>query len=286
MSAQIAVERDGPVLVVTLDRPDRLNAATDQMVEELLAACDEADADEAVRAVVLTGRGRAFCAGADLAAGSATFEYAEDVEHRDNGGVLALRLHALRRPLVAAVNGAAVGMGATMILPADVRLASTTARFAFPFTQRGIVPESCSSWFLPRIVGIGTALEWMYTGEMISADQALGAGLLRSTYAPEDLMPRALELAHRFASAAPASVVLARRLLWDGLATSHPLLAHEAESRALQLRGRSADAREGVAAFLEKREPQFSDPSSSTALDLTALMGDVGRPVRPAPKGD
>jgi enoyl-CoA hydratase/carnithine racemase len=262
------------VATVTFARPDKLNAFRARTLRELLDLLDRIDADDDVRAVVVTGEGRAFSAGADLSGGAAAFEptrpkTAGETAPRDGGGMLALRIHALKKPIIAAVNGASVGMGATMTLPMDVRLASTTARFSFPFVRRGIIPEGCSSWFLPRVVGIGVASEWMLTGRMIDASEALAAGLVRSLHGPEELLPAAHSLAREIADhAAPVSAAMTRQLLAHMLRATDPLDAHDAESRGLAERSRSADAREGVAAFLEKRPAEFPQGLSDGYLDL------------------
>jgi enoyl-CoA hydratase/carnithine racemase len=268
--------RDRHVATITLSRPERLNAFRAETMRDFLAALDEADGDDEVRAVVVTGDGRAFCAGADISGGARAFEptAAADTGERaeaprDGGGILALRIHAMKKPMIAAVNGAAVGMGATMTLPMDVRLASTTARFGFVFTRRGIIPEGCSSWFLPRVVGIGTASEWMLTGRVVDAPVALAAGLVQSVHEPADLLPAAYALAEEIGEhAAPVSAAMTRQLLWHMLSAPSPLVAHEAESRGLASRSRSDDAREGVASFLEKRAPHFPERVSSGYLDL------------------
>jgi enoyl-CoA hydratase/carnithine racemase len=215
-----------------------------------------------------------FCAGADLSGGAAAFEPTRAKTGggdppRDGGGMLALRIHALRKPIIAAVNGAAVGMGATMTLPMDVRLASAGARFSFPFVRRGIIPEGCSSWFLPRVVGIGAASEWMLTGRMIDAHEAHAAGLVRSLHGPEELLPAAYALAREIAdNAAPVSAAMTRQLLAHMLHATDPLDAHDAESRGLAERSKSADAREGVASFLEKRAADFPQRVTDGYLDL------------------
>lgn len=248
--------RDG-VLTLTLDRPDRLNAFTVVMAHELVDAFDRADADDEVRAVVLTGAGRGFCAGADLAAGGSTFDYGAD-GHEDLGGVVSLRIFAATVPVIVAFNGPAVGIGATMTLPADVRLASTDARFGFVFTRRGLVPEAASSWFLPRVVGISRAMEWTMTGRVFGADEALAGGLVRSLHPPDELLPAAYALAAEVVEhTAPVSVARTRQMLWRMLGAADPMLAHRLDSRAVASRGASADAREGVSAFLEKRPPRF-----------------------------
>src|SRR5215213_6603085 len=245
----IRTDLDERVLTITLNRPDRLNAFTPTMKDELIAAFDRADGDDEVRAVIVTGAGRGFCAGADLQSGGETFDYrargVEDEVPRDGGGQVTLRIFDCTKPLIAAINGPAVGVGATMTLPMDVRLASDQARIGFVFTRRGIVPEACSSWFLPRIVGISRAMEWAATGRV---------------YAPDDLLPAAQALAREIAdNTAPVSVALARRLMWTMLGAAHPMEAHRADSRAMLARGQSADAREGVTSFLEKRPAEFPD---------------------------
>lgn len=264
------------VLTVTLDRPEKLNAFTGQMADELIAAFDRADADDEVRAVVVTGAGRGFCAGADLAAGGATFDYdkhgADDGgpalrstdPDRDRGGLVALRIFESTKPVIGAINGAAVGVGATMTLPMDVRLASSSARFGFVFARRGIVPEAASSWFLPRVVGISRAMEWVATGRVFDAAEAHEGGLVRSVHAPGDLLPAAHALAVEIAqNTAPVSVALARQMMWRMLGADHPLEAHRVDSRAIIERGRSADAAEGITAFLEKRPARFPDRVSA-----------------------
>jgi enoyl-CoA hydratase/carnithine racemase len=261
---QIRYEVADNVLTLTMNRPDRLNAWTPTMLGELLEAFDRSDADDDVRAVIITGAGRGFCAGADLEAGGSTFDYrergVEDDVPRDGGGQFTLRVFASKKPVIAAINGPAVGVGATMTLPMDVRLASTTAKMGFVFTRRGIVPEACSSWFLPRVVGISQAVEWAATGRVFSAQEALDGGLVRSLHEPDELLGAAHELAREIVeNTAPVSVALARRLMWDMLGAAHPMEAHRADSRAMLARGQSADVREGVTSFLEKRAPTFPD---------------------------
>jgi enoyl-CoA hydratase/carnithine racemase len=261
------------VATITFTRPERLNAFRAETMRQLLTVLDRVDTDDDVRAVVVTGDGRAFCAGADVSGGATTAFAPTPVESaeapRDGGGILALRIHALKKPIIAAVNGAAVGMGATMTLPMDMRLASVNARFGFPFTRRGIIPEGCSSWFLPRVVGIGTASEWMLTGRLIEAPEALDAGLVRSLHEPEDLLPAAYAVAREISEqAAPVSASMTRQLLQHMLATDDPMIAHEAESRGLAGRSRSDDAREGVESFLAKRAPHFTDRVSTSTVAL------------------
>jgi len=261
--ADIRYEVSERTAVVTLYRPDRLNAFTRAMRDELIDAFSRADADDAVRAVIVTGAGRAFCAGADLSAGGSTFDYARRdglsaETHRDGGGQVALRIFEMKKPVIAAVNGPAVGIGATMQLPMDVRLASTEARFGFVFTRRGIVPEACSSWFLPRLVGIGQALEWTLSGRVFGAEEARAGGLVQHVLPPEELLPAAHALAREIAEhTAPVAVALARQMMWRMLGADHPMEAHKIDSRGIFHLGRSPDVAEGIAAFKEKRAPKF-----------------------------
>jgi enoyl-CoA hydratase/carnithine racemase len=261
---QITTALADRVLTITLNRPDRLNAWTATMGRELIEAFDEADADDEVGAIIVTGAGRAYCAGADLAGGGETFDWRERAPAgsvpRDNGGQFTLRVFASTKPVIAAINGPAVGVGATMTLPMDVRLAADGARIGFVFARRGIVPEACSSWFLPRVVGISRAMEWVATGRVFSAQEALDAGLLRSLHPAGELLDAAHALAREIVdNAAPVSVALARRMMWTMLGAEHPMLAHRADSRGMFARGKSADAVEGVTSFLEKRPPHFTD---------------------------
>jgi enoyl-CoA hydratase/carnithine racemase len=261
------------VLTITLDRPDRLNAFTAVMARELIAAFDAADADDEVRAIVVTGAGRGFCAGADLSGGGGTFDWrereAEGPVPRDGGGQVTLRIFASTKPVIAAINGPAVGVGATMTLPMDVRLVSEEARIGFVFARRGIVPEACSSWFLPRAVGISRAMEWVATGRVFDAREAVDGGLARSIHAPGELLDAAYALAREIADhTAPVSVALARRLMWRMLGAAHPMDAHRADSRAMFSRGQSADAVEGVTSFLEKRPAVFPDRVSDGLPDV------------------
>jgi enoyl-CoA hydratase/carnithine racemase len=222
---------------------------------------------------VMTGAGRAYCAGADLETGGETFDYrargSTDEVPRDNGGEVTLRIFSLKKPIIAAINGPAVGVGITMTLPMDFRMAAEDARMGFVFTRRGIVPEACSSWFLPRLVGIAQATEWVYSGRVFSGEEALAGGLVRSLHPPGDLLNAARALAAEIAeNAAPVSVALSRRLLWDMLGAHHPMEAHRADSRAMFSRGRSDDAREGVTSFLEKRPARFTDSVSAGLPDV------------------
>src|SRR2546423_11691708 len=266
---QIHTELADGVLQITLNRPERLNAWTAVMARELMEAFDQSDADDEVRAVIVTGAGRGFCAGADLAAGGETFDYRArgaggETAARDNGGQFTLRVFDSKKPVIAAINGPAVGVGATMTLPMDVRLAAEAAKIGFVFARRGIGPEACSSWFLARVVGISRAMEWVATGRVFSAREALEAGLVRSLHAKDELLGAARELAREIAdNAAPVSVALARQMMWRMLGAEHPMVAHRADSRAMFARGQSADAVEGVTSFLEKRPANFSDRVSA-----------------------
>lgn len=266
------------ILTLTLNRPDKMNAFTGEMMFEMIDAFDRADADDGVRAIIVTGADRAFCAGADLSAGAKTFDYEarddrpdkqgsarkngeidwSDERVRDGGGRLTLRIFESIKPVIGAINGAAVGVGVTMQLPMDIRIASTKARFGFVFARRGIVPEACSSWFLPRVVGISKALEWCYSGRVFDAQEALDGGLVRSLHEPEDLLPAAREIAREIAdNTAAVSVSLTRQMMWRMLGADHPMEAHKIDSRAIYARGQTADAKEGVMSFLEKRKPDY-----------------------------
>jgi enoyl-CoA hydratase/carnithine racemase len=284
--AQTQITREGAVMLVTLHRPKAMNAFTAQMKDELIAALDEADADDAVRAVVFTGSGdRAYCAGADLSAGAKTFDYdargdgksgagatsgspvaddgSIDWSHpmvRDSGGELTMRIFAAKKPVIGAINGAAVGIGATMTLPMDMRIASTTARYGFVFARRGIVPEAASSWFLPRLVGLPTALDWCFSGRVFDATEAQAAGLVQSIHEPDALIDAAFALCHKLtADSAPVSIAATRHMLWRMAGASHPNAAHRWDSRMIFARGRMGDAKEGVVSFLEKRPAVFTD---------------------------
>jgi enoyl-CoA hydratase/carnithine racemase len=270
---QITAEAEADVLTITLSRPDRLNAWTPTMGQELMAAFDAADADDAVRVIIVTGAGRGFCAGADLQGGGSTFDWRErqsgDAIPRDGGGRFTLRVFDCTKPVIAAINGPAVGVGATMTLPMDIRLAADDARIGFVFARRGIVPEACSSWFLPRAVGISQAMEWVTTGRVFSAQEALAGGLVRSLHPKDELLDAARALAAEIAeNTAAVSVALARRMMWRMLGAEHPMLAHRADSRGMFYRGQSADAAEGVTSFLEKRPAQFPDRVSDGLPDV------------------
>jgi len=271
---QILYDVSDGVLTITLNRPDRLNAFTPVMGRELIEAFDASDADDDVRAVIVTGAGRGFCAGADLEAGGSTFDWRArqqgEETPRDGGGQISLRIFDSLKPVIAAINGPAVGVGITMTLPMDVRLAVSGAKIGFVFTRRGIVPEACSSWFLPRIVGISQAMEWVSSGRVFDAEEALQGGLVRSVHeSPSVVLEAANALAREIAdNTAPVSVALGRQLLWRMLGASHPMEAHRADSRAMFARGQSADAAEGVTSFLEKRAAEFPDRVSDGLPDV------------------
>ena len=276
---------DNGIMVLTLCRPEAMNAFTGRMMHEMIDALDKADADDAVRAIIVTGDGeRAFCAGADLSEGDKTFDYAarsdggkksnvisdgdevnwSSQDIRDSGGILTLRIYDSIKPIIGAINGAAVGIGVTMQLPMDVRIASDNARFGFVFARRGIVPEACSSWFLPRIVGISQALQWCYSGEVFGAEEALRGGLVSEIVPPADLLARAKEVALQMTQmSSPVSVAMTRQMLWRMMGADHPMEAHKVDSKAVFGRGRQSDAKEGVMSFLEKRAPEFADKPSS-----------------------
>lgn len=272
---QILFDVEDHIATITLHRPDRMNAFTGTMMNEVIDAFDHTDADDDVRAVIVTGSGRAFCAGADLGAGGATFaKGGSDVQTdvgvpRDGGGLTSLRIYNSKKPVIGAINGASVGVGVTMTLPMDIRLASEHAKFGFVFGRRGIVPEACSSWFLPRVVGISQAVEWCYSGRVFLAQEALDGGLVRSIHAADDLIPAARAIAADIAeNSAPVSVALTRQMMWRMLGADHPMEAHKADSRGILERGRSADAKEGVESFLEKRTATYTNSVSNELPDL------------------
>jgi enoyl-CoA hydratase/carnithine racemase len=256
------------VAVATFNRPDKMNTFTPVVMREMIELFDVTDADDKIRAVVITGSGRAFCAGAELGiAGGDTFNYnkrasSDEIIHdgirRDGGGRVVLRIFRSLKPVIAAVNGAAVGVGATMQLPMDFRLASTNAKFGFVFSRRGITPEACSSWFLPRLVGVPTALDWCYSGRVFDANEAKEKGLVQSLHAPEDLLPAAMELAHKVTEkSSQVSIAVSRQMIWRMMGAEHPMEAHKVDSRSLQSRGQSADVKEGIESFMQKRDPKF-----------------------------
>jgi len=260
---QIKYEVSESILTITLNRPEKLNAFTHQMMHEMIDALDKADDDDNVRAIIVTGAGRAFCAGADLSSGGNTFDSDARGDRasglqRDGGGRLTLRIFECKKPVIAAVNGAAVGIGATMLLAMDIRLAADNAKFGFVFSRRGIVPEACSSYFLPRIVGISQALEWTYSGKVFAASEALQGGLVRSLHSSESLNGEARELAKQFSNeTSPVSIALIRQMMWKMLGANDPMDAHKVDSRGIYHMGRSPDCKEGVESFLEKRPAKF-----------------------------
>ena len=275
---QILYDVEDGIATITLHRPEKMNAFTNVMMNEMIAAFDEIDADDDVRAVIVTGHGdRAFCAGADLTpdSGGRVFSSGDAVETlsdprvRDGGGLLTLRIYECRKPVMAAINGAAVGVGVTMQLPMDIRLASDTARFGFVFARRGIVPEAASSWFLPRLVGPQQALEWCMTGRIFDAAEALKGGLVRSVHPAGELLAEARKLAREIAdNTAPVSIAMTRHMLWRNSAQPHPMDAHKVDSRAIYRRSRSGDAMEGISSFLEKRPPHYPDKVSTDMPDF------------------
>ena len=272
---QIDYQVSEKIATITLNRPEKLNAFTNTMLHEIIAALDLSDADDEVRAVIFTGAGRAFCAGADLSMGGETFSRGgsdvagvKDVP-RDGGGLVSLRIFESKKPVIGAINGPAVGVGVTMTLPMDIRLSSDTAKFGFVFARRGIITEACSSWFLPRVVGISRATEWVFTGRMILADEAKESGLVRNVFEAGELLTAARTLAREIAeNTAPVSVALSRQMMWRMLGASHPMEAHRAESRGILQRGKSPDAREGVTSFLEKRAANFTMKVSTDTPNL------------------
>lgn len=273
MPSDISVSIEDKILTITLNRPDRLNAFTNVMRDEIIAALDQADADDNIRCVIVTGEGRGFCAGADLGDGGDTFNTDREGQDgpvwRDGGGQVSLRIFESKKPVIGAINGPAVGVGVTMTLPMDIRIASSTAKFGFVFSRRGIVPEACSSWFLPRIVGIQQALAWTFSGRVFSAEEALKGGLVQEVTAPEDLLPRARAIAAEIAeNTAPVSVALTRQMMWRMLGADHPMEAHKVDSRGIAQLGVSPDVKEGVESFLEKRAPEFSMKPSTDMPDF------------------
>jgi enoyl-CoA hydratase/carnithine racemase len=284
---QITYEVTDRVATITLDRPDRMNAFTARMMFELIDAFEQADGDDEVRVVVVTGRGHAFCAGADLEAGPDTFDATARrqaagvpegeamVTERDGGGRVTLQIFDCRKPVIAAINGAAVGVGATMTLPMDIRLAAESARFGFVFARRGITMEAASSWFLPRLVGMGQASEWVHTGRVFPADEALRGRLVNAVYPDDELMPAAMALATEIAQNTSAmSAVLNRQMMWRMLGADHPMVAHQVDSRVIRFMGASPDVREGVSAFLEKRAPHFTMSPTTDLPDFYPWWGE------------
>ena len=265
----IELEIADGIATIWMNRPDKMNAFTELMRYEIIDALDHTDADDDVRAVIFTGRGRAFCAGADLSSGEGTFSrggsdiMGRNGVPRDGGGTVSLRIYESKKPVIGAINGAAVGVGVTMTLPMDIRLASTAAKFGFVFSRRGIVPEAASSWFLPRLVGISQAMEWVASGEVFPAEEAMAGGLIRSVHEPDDLLLAAYALARKLTESSSAvSIAVARKMMWRMLGADHPMAAHKVDSRGILERGRSEDVKEGINSFFEKRAPKFPDKVS------------------------
>ena len=265
MYQTIKTEISERIMTITINRPERMNVYNTQMKDELISALDAADRDDEVKVIIVTGEGRAFCAGKDLEQ-SSTHEI-EDIpmeDFRDTGGLLSLRIYEMKKPMIAAINGAAVGIGITMTLPMDIRIASTNAKMGFVFTRRGISPEACSGWFLPRIVGLSKAMEWMLSGRLLSATEALEGGLVSRVVPPEELLPTARTLALEIANhTSSVSVALVRQLLLTMLGADHPMESHKLESKMVYWTRKQADAQEGILSFFEKRNPNFSMKVSS-----------------------
>ena len=279
MYKELLTSQHGDTFVISLNRPKKLNAFTKTMQDELIKAFDYSDENDDIKSVVITGKGRAYCAGADLVDGPNTFNYSEEGnrlsndDNRDGGGLVALRIFRSKKPVIGAINGDAVGVGATMTLPMDIRIASKSARFGFVFSRRGAVPEACSSWFLPRIVGISKALDWCYTGKVFNSQEALQYGLVSDVLPDDKLIDRALEIGSSYSAKTSAvSVSLARRMMWNMLAATHPEEAHTLDSMAMERMGKSPDIKEGIASFLEKRAPNFSMKVSKDLPDLSAAI--------------
>ena len=279
MYKELLTSQHGDTFMISLNRPEKLNAFTKTMQDELIRVFDYTDQNDDIKSVVITGEGRAYCAGADLVDGPNTFNYAEEGnrlsndDHRDGGGLVALRIFRSKKPVIGAINGDAVGVGATMTLPMDIRVASESARFGFVFSRRGAVPEACSSWFLPRIVGISKALDWCYTGKVFNSHEALQHGLVSEVISDDKLTDRALEIGASYSGKTSAiSVSLARQMMWNMLAATHPEEAHILDSMAMERMGRSLDIKEGIASFLEKRAPNFSMKVSKDLPDLSAAI--------------
>jgi enoyl-CoA hydratase/carnithine racemase len=279
MYKELLTSRHGDTFMISLNRPEKLNAFTKTMQDELIRVFDYTDQNDDIKSVLITGEGRAYCAGADLVDGPNTFNYAEEGnrlsndDHRDGGGLVALRIFRSKKPVIGAINGDAVGVGATMTLPMDIRIASKSARFGFVFSRRGAVPEACSSWFLPRIVGISKALDWCYTGKVFNSQEALQNGLVSDVISDDKLIERALEIGSSYSRKTSAiSVSLSRQMMWNMLAATHPEEAHILDSMAMESMGKSPDIKEGIASFLEKRAPNFSMKVSKDLPDLSAAI--------------
>ena len=279
MYKELLTSQHGDTFVISLNRPKKLNAFTKTMQDELIKAFDYSDENDDIKSVVITGKGRAYCAGADLVDGPNTFNYSEEGnrlsndDNRDGGGLVALRIFRSKKPVIGAINGDAVGVGATMTLPMDIRIASKSARFGFVFSRRGAVPEACSSWFLPRIVGISKALDWCYTGKVFNSQEALQYGLVSDVLTSDKLLEKAIEIGSSYSNKTSAiSVSLARQMMWGMLAATHPEEAHFLDSMAMEKMGKSPDIKEGIASFLEKRAPNFPMKVSRDLPDLTAAL--------------
>ena len=279
MYKELLTSQHGDTFVVSLNRPEKLNAFTKTMQDELIKVFDYTDQDDEIKSVVITGEGRAYCAGADLVDGPNTFNYAKEGnklsndDNRDGGGLVALRIFRSKKPVIGAINGDAVGVGVTMTLPMDVRVASESARFGFVFSRRGAVPEACSSWFLPRIVGISKALDWCYTGKVFGAEEAFQNGLVSEVISDTKLLERALEIGSSYSEKTSAiSVSLSRQMMWNMLAATHPEEAHILDSMAMEKMGKSPDIKEGIASFLEKRAPDFQMKVSKDLPDISAAI--------------
>ncbi|MEW9050577.1 MAG: crotonase/enoyl-CoA hydratase family protein [Neobacillus sp.] len=260
MSEHFICTTENSILTIAINRPERLNALTEAAINEFIGILDQADQNDKVKAIIVTGTGRGFCAGADLEKGGDTFTDSEtpESEYRDWGGRLTLRIYEMKKPIIAAINGPAVGVGITMTLPMDIRIASTNAKIGFVFTRRGIAPEACSGWFLPRVVGISKAAEWTLTGRILSSQEALSGGLVSQIVEPDELLPTAVSIAREIVeNTSSISVALTRQLLWRMLGADHPIESHRIESKMIKWLGSQEDAREGVSSFLEKRLPQF-----------------------------
>ena len=275
MYKEIKTSKEGNIFIIRLNRPEKLNAFTRAMQDELIKVFDYTDENDDIKAVIITGSGKAFCAGADLVEGANTFNYGEqgnklsNQDHRDGGGMVVLRIYESKKPVIGAINGDAVGVGVTMTLPMDIRIASDKARFGFVFSRRGAVPEACSSWFLPRIVGISKALDWCFSGKVFSAQEALKNGLVSEVVEADNLIKRALEIGNTYISkTSSVSVSLSRQMLWRMLGANHPQEAHLVDSLAMEKMGKSSDIKEGILSFLEKREPKFPMKVSKDLPDI------------------
>lgn len=265
MYSTINTEVIDHVMTLTLNRPERMNAFNEKMCQELIQILDQADEDDDVRVIILTGSGEEFCSGVDLERGIETYtDHTPLVEYRDAGGILSLRIFDMKKPIIAAINGSAMGIGITMTLPMDIRIASSEAKICFDFAKQGITMEACSGWFLPRLVGMGKATEWVFTGGIVSAQEAYEARLVNKVVEPNQLMSTAMKMATEIATRTSSiSVTLSRQLMWTMLGANHPLESHKIESKMIHWTGKQADAHEGIGAFLENRKAEFTMKSSS-----------------------